>query len=72
MKVYFLYHTLMAAHEKPRFNYLFKEVYEEMFITRSLCRDEDSVVFTIPLSFIEEHFGFEIGFSFYRLTLPCV
>ena len=59
--------------------YLFKEVYEEMFITRSSCREErsfvcmsvyeDSVVCTIPLSFIEEHV-LKLVFPFCRLTLP--
>lgn len=69
IKVYFFYHTRLSWRRT-----LFKEVYEEMFITRSSCREErsfvcmsvyeDSVVCTIPLSFIEVYFGFEIGFSF--------
>ena len=75
IKVFFFYTTL-GSHGGARKTtlYLFKEVYEEMFITRSSCREErsficmsvyeDSVVCTIPLSFIEGHFGFEIGFSF--------
>ena len=73
MKVYFLYHTLMGAHEKPRYTC------SRRYMKRCLSRDPHVVrkdIFCLhvclrrfsslynSLSFIEVHFGFDIGFSF--------